>query len=914
MGRHLGCGGRCGDGPGRVAGSLVCLAAVLAAIVAVWVFGDVGATASTSVPSTPTITVVDRVFSPPASIASDCSRDVADPLRAWLYSLPAGTPAAPVVVRFAPGGCYLVNESLFLRSFTNVVFDGNGATFRQVAPTTEPMVLSAGVDPYAGSSFSPFAVDLTLPIAPIIWYFDGGSDITLENMTIEGPNAGQGSTSGGGTMVDSGVELDGVQRALIRNDTIEHVDGDFVTLTGLLDAPSANWDYPTTDVSVIDSTFTISGRQGITPEYVDRVSITHNTFDNVAATAIDMESDIVGGCSCNVSVTQNTFSAMAPFLVAAITGSSVTNFAFTDNTLTRGAQMKVELAPALPSSGITIADNTGTDAATWPFPSILVGRGPDADSAGPISGVEIAGNTVPDNLNASSFVYSGQNVSGLAVRDNVLASTAPLVPLVMDDSLTQGYSCGNAVASGQLPVDGPCPGGYIPPPLPTAPSMPVDALETSVTSPVAGADLSGTAKLTATVPVGVSVTAVAFEVSAPGSSAPIILPATLVGSSWSATWDTTSVPSGSGTVQSVATDSAGNTVASSPVSFEVGSPVPGPIAPFAVSTPSLGVPSVARAYAANLGTTGTIGSVRWAVVGGALPAGLALDPSGVVAGTPTTPGGAVFTVAAVDSADRTATATYSLDVTPLVVTVTSPVASIAATPDGHGYWIADASGDVVPKGDAGFYGSMTGAPLVAPVSHIVSTPDGKGYWLVASDGGIFAFGDAGFYGCMGGQQLNAPVVDVAPTPDGKGYWLVASDGGIFAFGDADFHGSMGGGHLNKPVVGISADDQTGGYWEVATDGGIFAFAAPFHGSTGGLHLNRPILSMAPTVGGRGYWFVASDGGIFAFGDAAFHGSLGGQTLNEPVVGMAADDTAGGYWLVAADGGVFGFAAPFFGSA
>lgn len=239
---------------------------------------------------------------------------------------------------------------------------------------------------------------------------------------------------------------------------------------------------------------------------------------------------------------------------------------------------------------------------------------------------------------------------------------------------------------------------------------------------------------------------------------------------------------------------------------------------------------------------------------------------------------------------------------------------MASTPDGGGYWIVDAKGGVIPRGNAVGYGSMAGQPLNAPISHIVSTPDGKGYWLVAADGGTFSFGDAHFFGSMGGQHLNAPVVDLAPTPDGGGYWLVASDGGIFSFGDALFHGSMGSQHLNKPVVGISADTATGGYWEVATDGGIFAFGAPFFGSTGAILLNKPVNGMTSTSDGLGYWFVASDGGIFAFGDAQFHGSMGGTPLNAPVVGMATDYATGGYWLVASDGGIFSFNAPFYGAA
>jgi hypothetical protein len=243
----------------------------------------------------------------------------------------------------------------------------------------------------------------------------------------------------------------------------------------------------------------------------------------------------------------------------------------------------------------------------------------------------------------------------------------------------------------------------------------------------------------------------------------------------------------------------------------------------------------------------------------------------------------------------------------------APIVGLAATPDGGGYWLANAAGAVSAHGSAVNYGSMAGQPLQAPIAHIVSTPDGKGYWLVAADGGIFTFGDAGFYGSTGGQRLNAPVVGMAPTSDGKGYWLVASDGGVFSFGDAVFRGSMGGQHLNKPVVGIAPDFQTGGYWEVASDGGIFSFDAPFYGSTGNVVLNKPVNGMTPTTDDQGYLFVASDGGAFAYGDAQFQGSMGGSALNAPVVGLAVDSATGGYWMVASDGGIFSFNAPFYGA-
>jgi N-acetylmuramoyl-L-alanine amidase len=146
--------------------------------------------------------------------------------------------------------------------------------------------------------------------------------------------------------------------------------------------------------------------------------------------------------------------------------------------------------------------------------------------------------------------------------------------------------------------------------------------------------------------------------------------------------------------------------------------------------------------------------------------------------------------------------------------------------------------------------------LNKPIVSMAATPDGKGYWLVASDGGIFTFGDAAFYGSTGAVTLNKPIVSMAATPDGKGYWLVASDGGIFTFGDAAFFGSEGGAAVVAPIVGLAATPDGKGYWLVASDGGIFTFGdAPFFGSVGGARLTAPAVGMASTPNGQGYWLV-----------------------------------------------------------
>jgi hypothetical protein len=180
--------------------------------------------------------------------------------------------------------------------------------------------------------------------------------------------------------------------------------------------------------------------------------------------------------------------------------------------------------------------------------------------------------------------------------------------------------------------------------------------------------------------------------------------------------------------------------------------------------------------------------------------------------------------------------------------------AIVATGPGDGYWVLESGlsglGSVLPFGGAIFYGDtqQQAVPHAGVPVGMAATPDGRGYWIVDSDGGVFSFGDAGFFRSMGGKPLNQPIVGMASTTDGRGYYLAGADGGVFTFGDAVFAGSMGGRALQKPVVGIAVDHGSGGYWLAAADGGVFSFGgAPFRGSLGGSHLNRPIFAITSTV-------------------------------------------------------------------
>ena len=227
---------------------------------------------------------------------------------------------------------------------------------------------------------------------------------------------------------------------------------------------------------------------------------------------------------------------------------------------------------------------------------------------------------------------------------------------------------------------------------------------------------------------------------------------------------------------------------------------------------------------------------------------------------------------------------------------------------------AYANQGVFNYGDAGFYGSPTNVSVPAPVAGMAPTHDGQGYWVVTADGKVYDDGDAANYGDLSTANLYGPVIGITATPDGNGYWLYALDGGIFCFGDANFYGSTGGIKLWQPIVGMASTADGHGYWMVASDGGVFAFGdAGFHGSTGGVKLFSPVVGMAPSADGKGYLLAAGDGGIFAFGDAGFHGSLGKTPIAGWVNSIAATPTGNGYWLANANGTVYHFGdAGFFG--
>jgi hypothetical protein len=188
---------------------------------------------------------------------------------------------------------------------------------------------------------------------------------------------------------------------------------------------------------------------------VDGATITDNSFTGVAATDIDLEADLPGGCACNVDVSHNTFVGPEPYLVAGITGLSIQHFSFTNNVLTGGAQMKIQLAPDEPSSDIVISGNSGTTASSWPWPAIGIAYSVQGDSAAPVDGVQVAENSFPAPLNGEPFVLAGSQASNVEVSANVIVGGGQSTSLVNDGS-PSNQACGNTAGPGTASFDGAC--------------------------------------------------------------------------------------------------------------------------------------------------------------------------------------------------------------------------------------------------------------------------------------------------------------------------------------------------------------------------------------------------------------------------------------------------------------------------
>jgi hypothetical protein len=224
------------------------------------------------VPVSTAAAAVPAVYTVPASIPSDCSRDVTAPLLAWIASVPDSS-----TLRFAPGGCYRVDRTLTIKFRNGLTLDGQGATFRAFTSGRE-------LPPAQARTRSMFN-------------FWRGSNITVRNTIVRGanPNAGMSDFAYVAALEGQAAYVIGG----VQNMTLDHVEaydvyGDFVFV-----GPA------TKHLLVQNSTFARNGRQGWTINGEDIV-FDHNTIRQTRRATIDLEPSAVTSIARRVTISHNT--------------------------------------------------------------------------------------------------------------------------------------------------------------------------------------------------------------------------------------------------------------------------------------------------------------------------------------------------------------------------------------------------------------------------------------------------------------------------------------------------------------------------------------------------------------------------------------------------------------------------------
>ena len=220
------------------------------------------------------------VYDVPTSIAANCSRSVDAEIRGWLAQVPDHA-----VARFAAGGCYGQDGPIELVDRTGLTIDGNGATFK---------ALTQGSNVRRN------------------WRLQGGSAITLKNMTVRGANPRGGILEGAynpSFEFQHGYSVEGTQGATLDNVQAFDVYGDFVAIhhderyNPVTTAPARN-------ITIRNARFERNGRQGISPTNVEGFVLENSYLGSVNMNAIDIELDFNEGRVTGVKIVGNTFGSV----------------------------------------------------------------------------------------------------------------------------------------------------------------------------------------------------------------------------------------------------------------------------------------------------------------------------------------------------------------------------------------------------------------------------------------------------------------------------------------------------------------------------------------------------------------------------------------------------------------------------
>jgi hypothetical protein len=232
----------------------------------------------------------------PASIARDCSVDVSAALQSWIASVPDNS-----TLSFPAKACYRIDDTLLIDARNRLLIDGNGATLKAVVMGNRARA------------------QLRLR---------GGGDLTVRNLVVRGANPHAGATAAAyrpDLEAQHAFQVMGSTNVLLDHVSAFDTYGDFVYIGPGKSGPSRN-------VTVANSTFARSGRQGISITAAVGVTIEANTIADVSRSVFDLEANSRKAEIRDVRIVGNVTGAAVNFWLANKGfAATITNVSITGN-------------------------------------------------------------------------------------------------------------------------------------------------------------------------------------------------------------------------------------------------------------------------------------------------------------------------------------------------------------------------------------------------------------------------------------------------------------------------------------------------------------------------------------------------------------------------------------------------------
>jgi Right handed beta helix region len=238
--------------------------------------GDRPPSVEVAVPSPPT----GGVSKVPGTIAADCSVDVAAVLEQWIASVPDNS-----TLTLGSNACYRIDETVHVEGRHRLLFEGNGATLKAVATGDRDRS------------------QLQLK---------GGRDLTVRNLIVQGANPHAGATAAAYVPeleAQAAFQVNGATNVLFDRVHASDTYGDFVYIGPGNRQPSRN-------ITVANSVFARSGRQGISVTGAIGVDIEANSIDAVSRSMFDLEANSRSAIIRGIRIVGNVTGAAVNFWLA----------------------------------------------------------------------------------------------------------------------------------------------------------------------------------------------------------------------------------------------------------------------------------------------------------------------------------------------------------------------------------------------------------------------------------------------------------------------------------------------------------------------------------------------------------------------------------------------------------------------